>query len=109
MVDYYFRYLKLSYLSFINGKLNINEDGGNCIRLVFNNTDKYIDLSADIDGNLYIHQVGEYITTTKQFEIKKNGLGFSQKSENNVEFITSVSDTTGVSMGSYSNDWHHHG
>jgi len=85
-------------------KLNINENNGNCLRLIFNNSNKFIDLIADIKGNLHIKPTGEFITTSKQFEIIKNGLGFSHKSENNIEFITSISNISGVSIGSYSND-----
>lgn len=85
-------------------KLNINSTTGNHIRLLYNNTINKTDIQSDMKGNLNILPSGKYINTTKQFQITKSDIGYRQISDNNIEFITSINNNSGVSIGSYSND-----
>ena len=83
-------------------QLNINNEEGKCISLIKNNNQ--VGLDVDNDGNLNIETSGNYIITKKQYQILNNSIGFSHKSQSDVELITSVSDIHGVSIGSYSDN-----
>ena len=91
-----------------NKKLSINDNSGECLRLIFNNSNGtesiYSDITVDGSGNLNLLPSGGFIkTTNKRFEIINNGLGFLHLSGTGVELSTNVSGNLYAELKTTSN------